>query len=119
MGNTDIVYNAVTYKMVGPVEVTSEDIYSVTIPSWPPPPFPGIPPITTSGTTPVGTQLTSSGDNDYPWWSPDGTEILFLSWRDTQWDLFRMLADGRLERNLTGTSTLDEGFGRIRPVITP
>lgn len=108
-GNGDIAYNAVTYSMRGPVEYTSEDIYSMTLATWPP-----SSPITTSGT-----QLTSTGDNDYPWWSPDGKEILFLSWRDAQWDLFRMLPNGMLERNLTGTPASDEGFGRIRPAITP
>lgn len=30
----------------------------------------------------------------YPWWSPDGTQIVFLSWRDQTMDIYTMEADG-------------------------
>jgi dipeptidyl aminopeptidase/acylaminoacyl peptidase len=44
-------------------------------------------------------QLTHTGNNDSPIWSPDGTEILYLSWvdKDTP-NLFLMEADGSNQR---------------------
>jgi len=112
-GSRKIVYNALGYYMKGPVEFESEDIYSATMPD-------SVALAASERLTGMGTQLTATGENDYPWWTPEADEILFLSWRDGTWDLFRMLPDGSHQRNLTATLTLDEGFGRIRPVpVTP
>ncbi len=51
-----------------------------------------------------GTGLTRLTDNDdwdlYPNWSPDGSEILFLSWRDTTLDIYLMDSDGGNQRLL-------------------
>jgi len=45
-----------------------------------------------------GTELTRLTDNDgwdlYPNWSPDGSEFVFLSWRDSSLDIYKMDADG-------------------------
>jgi Tol biopolymer transport system component len=41
-------------------------------------------------------QLTYSGMNDEPKWSPDGSKILFLSWtKENSFDLFIMNKDGK------------------------
>ncbi len=56
-----------------------------------------------------GTQLTRLTDNDnldvFPSWSRDGTEIAFLSWRDTNLDIWIMDVDGGNQRLL-----YDSGF---------
>lgn len=36
----------------------------------------------------------------YPWWSPDGKRIVFLSWRDTTLDIYTMDADGSNAKKL-------------------
>jgi Tol biopolymer transport system component len=45
-----------------------------------------------------GTGLTQLTDNDYwnvyPVWSPDGSELAFLSWRDATLDIWKMNPDG-------------------------
>ena len=51
-----------------------------------------------------GTGLTRLTDNDgwdlYPNWSPDGSELVFLSWRDSSLDIYKMDADGGNQRLL-------------------
>lgn len=45
------------------------------------------------------TRLTDNAQWDlYPNWSPDGSEITFLSWRNTTLDIWRMNADGSGQR---------------------
>jgi Tol biopolymer transport system component len=40
------------------------------------------------------TRLTFTGYNKYPKWSPDGTKILFFSWRNNQYEYWTMDPDG-------------------------
>jgi Tol biopolymer transport system component len=51
-----------------------------------------------------GTNLRRLTDNDnldvFPSWSPDGSEIAFLSWRDTTMDIWIMDSDGGNQRLL-------------------
>ena len=51
-----------------------------------------------------GTGLTQLTDNDYwnvyPVWSPDGSELAFLSWRDATLDIWKMNPDGGDQRLL-------------------
>jgi Tol biopolymer transport system component len=47
------------------------------------------------------TRLTNNTHWDlYPNWSPDGSEFLFLSWRNTTLDIYKMDADGGNQRLL-------------------
>ena len=51
-------------------------------------------------------RLTDNAFRDiYPAWSPEGSEIAFLSWRDANLDIYVMNADGGNERRL-----YDSGF---------
>jgi Tol biopolymer transport system component len=40
------------------------------------------------------TRLTFTGNNKYPKWSPNGTKILFFSWRNNQYEYWTMDPDG-------------------------
>jgi hypothetical protein len=55
------------------------------------------------------TQLTSNDDFDdsNPTWSPDGTQIVFASNRDTDFEIFVMDADGSDQTQLTSNSADD------------
>jgi Tol biopolymer transport system component len=53
-------------------------------------------------------QLTSSGHNKDPAWSPDGTRIAFASDRGGRWDIYVMNADGSNVVALTNTGLNDE-----------
>lgn len=68
------------------------------------------PPITIAGT-----QLTWSGYEDYPSWTPLGTEILYLHDFHTGLDVYRMSADGSSQKNITSTPHTEEGFAVQRP----
>ena len=47
-------------------------------------------------------QLTNNSSHDqYPSWSPDGTQIAFESYRGSGWQIFVMNADGTNEQQLT------------------
>lgn len=46
-------------------------------------------------------QLTSVEPNAKPRWSPDGTRIAFLSWRDGNAEIYLMNSDGSEQTNLT------------------
>jgi len=52
-----------------------------------------------------GTGLTQLTDNDnwdlYPNWSPDGSEFVFLSWRESSLDIYKMDADGSYQFSYT------------------
>ena len=53
-------------------------------------------------------RLTHSRASDRsPTWSPDGTQIAFHSYRDGDWDIFVMNADGTNRRRLTHSSASD------------
>jgi hypothetical protein len=49
------------------------------------------------------TQLTTSGTNIAPAWSPTGAEVAFASSRDGHFEIYRMSADGSDQRRLTTT----------------
>ncbi len=98
----EIVYNRISWYMQGGVEYESNDIYLDTIPATLP--------ITNSGT-----QLTKSGMDDYPWWTPAGDKVLYMREKDGKFDVFRMPSDGSRHKNLTDTPGLQELFPRMRP----
>lgn len=98
----EIVYNRISWYMQGGVEHESNDIYLDTIPANLP--------ITNSGT-----QLTKSGMDDYPWWTPAGDKVLYMRENNGKYDVYRMPFDGSKHKNLTDTPVLQELFPRMRP----
>jgi Tol biopolymer transport system component len=61
------------------------------------------------------TRLTDGAAADYhPAWSPDGTQILFVSERDGNQEIYVMDADGSSQRRLTNNSAAD-----MRPTWSP
>jgi dipeptidyl aminopeptidase/acylaminoacyl peptidase len=53
-------------------------------------------------------QLTDSGDNCYPRWSPDGSKIVYLSGsKENYWDIYLMNKDGSNQRPLVATASLE------------
>jgi dipeptidyl aminopeptidase/acylaminoacyl peptidase len=61
--------------------------------------------VNADGTNP--TQLTTSGQDNLPVWSPDGSQILFTSDRDGATDIFVMNADGSAKNNITDNGDVD------------
>ncbi|MCH7484268.1 MAG: PD40 domain-containing protein [Chloroflexi bacterium] len=53
-------------------------------------------------------QLTTEGFNYDPTWSPDGSQIAFLSGRDGNFEIYVMFADGSDQTNITNTPDADE-----------
>ena len=53
-------------------------------------------------------QLTTEGFNFDPTWSPDGSQIAFLSDRDGNLEIYVMFADGSDQTNITNTPDADE-----------
>jgi Tol biopolymer transport system component len=51
--------------------------------------------------------LTDTGRNSGPAWSPDGTKIAFESYRDGNWEIYLMNADGSGLTRLTNNSSYD------------
>ena len=56
---------------------------------------------------------TRAGEN-CPAWSPDGTRIVFASWRDRDGEIYVMDADGGNLQKLTDNRFADE-FPALRP----
>jgi Tol biopolymer transport system component len=52
-------------------------------------------------------QLTNTGQNSYPSYSPDGQWLVFTSWRDGNPELYLMKADGTLQTRLTNDPQRD------------
>lgn len=64
-----------------------------------------------------GTQLTTAGQEDYPWFTPTGLQVFFLSGTDTSgWDVFLMNSDGTKQKNVTKTKPGNQIFGAPRPI---
>jgi TolB protein len=59
---------------------------------------------------------TRSGEN-CPAWSPDGTRIVFASWREFDGEIYVMDADGSNLQKLTDNRYEDE-FPAWRPIVT-
>ena len=98
----EFVYNRISWYMQGGVEYESNDIYLDTIPA-------------TLPITNAGTQLTRSGFDDYPWWTPAGDKVLYMRENNGKFDVYRMPYDGSKHKNLTDTPVLQELFPRMRP----
>lgn len=50
------------------------------------------------------TQLTNSGNNDRPLWSPDGSQIMFSSWtEENSFDIYLMDKDGKNQRPIVSS----------------
>lgn len=59
-------------------------------------------------------QLTSTGNNNDPVWSPDGSLIVFASRRDDNFELYSMNAKGEEQKRLT-----DNQLGDLSPSWSP
>ena len=59
-------------------------------------------------------QLTDSGEDSNPAWSPDGTRIAFQSYRDGDWDIYVMGTDGGNVQQLT-----DDPYRDREPAWSP
>jgi Tol biopolymer transport system component len=55
----------------------------------------------------VNGQMPSSYNNAAPTWSPDGSQIAFLSDRNGQWEIWTMNADGGNQQPLVTAEMLD------------
>ncbi len=70
--------------------------------------------VTTYQVDPDGTErepmFQTQGDHG-PFWSPDGTKVVFVSQRDGNSEVYRMNADGSDVRNLTNHPAPDDLFG--------
>jgi dipeptidyl aminopeptidase/acylaminoacyl peptidase len=54
------------------------------------------------------TQLTYSGNNSGPIWSPDGSQIMFLSWtKDNSFDIYLMDKDGKRQRPIVASQATE------------
>lgn len=53
-------------------------------------------------------QLTHSGNNSRPLWSPDGSQIMFLSWtKENSFDIYLMDRDGKNQRPVIVSPSMD------------
>lgn len=66
--------------------------------------------------TETGTQLTTDGLEDYPWFAPTGDQIFYLTEYPSGIDVFMMSSDGTKQKNVTRTPNVNEGFAVLRPV---
>jgi Tol biopolymer transport system component len=70
-----------------------------------------------SGTFDSGDNLTrSTADERYPSWSPDGTKILFESFRNGNWDVFCLDLKDRKETNLPNIQQTIDPLHGMQPV---
>lgn len=63
------------------------------------------------------TKITNAYSNDFPAWSPDGTKIAFSSFRNSNWDIYVMDADGGNQVQVTTTSS--SGYYEFHPAWSP
>ena len=55
-------------------------------------------------------QLTDNPNNDVvPAWSPDGSQLAFVSYRDGNAEIYVMNADGTQQTNITNNAAEDYG----------
>ena len=58
--------------------------------------------------TGVVTQLTNTGNNSDPIWSPDGSQIMFLSWtKENSFDIYLMDRDGSHQRQIVASPAME------------
>jgi TolB protein len=60
-------------------------------------------------------QLTVDGDNEFPAWSPTGTEIIFSSNRNGHFEIYKMHADGSHQALVPISGPSDQMLPRLAP----
>jgi len=60
-----------------------------------------------NGNNPTNLTNYNSAYDGSPTWSPDGSQIAFMSTRDLNWEVYVMAADGTNQTNITNNPAND------------